>query len=116
MAPSLSRDFMEIRGLGLINVREIFGSKVLLKQTNIDLTIKLKRWKEGKEYDRIGLKFPADHVILGVKIPKLNIPVAPGRNIATLIEVACRVHLLRRKGYEASEEMIKKLNRALSIQ
>lgn len=115
-APSLSRNFMEIRGLGLINIKEIFGSKVLLKQTKIDIAIKLKRWREGKEYDRIGLKFPANCVILGEKIPQLNIPVAPGRNIATLVEVACKVHILKEKGYRASEEMIKKLNRALSVQ
>lgn len=116
MAPSLSRNFMEIRGLGLINIKEIFGSKVVLKQTKIDLAIELNKWEQGKEYDRIGLKFPGECLILGEKIPRVNIPVAPGRNIATLVEVACKVHILRRKGYKASEEMIKKLNQALSLQ
>jgi len=114
MSPALSRYFMEIRGLGLINIKEIFGSKIVLKQTKIDLAIDLKKWQQEKEYDRIGLKFAEDYVILGEKIPQLNIPVAPGRNIATLIEVACKVHILRRKGYRAPEEIIRKLNRALS--
>ena len=113
-APSLSRYFMEIRGLGLINIKEIFGSKIVLPKTKIDLTIRLKKWQKGKEYDRIGLTSPEDWLILGEKIPLVNIPVAPGRNIATLIEVACKVHLLSRKGYQASQELVKKLNRALT--
>jgi len=114
IAPSLSRHIMEIRGLGFINIKKIFGSKSVLSQTKIDLVINLKKWKQGREYDRIGLKFAEDYVILGERIPQINIPVAPGRNIATLIEVACRVHRLRGKGYNASVELTKKLNRALS--
>jgi HPr kinase/phosphorylase len=114
LAPSLSRYFMEIRGLGFINVKEIFGSKIVLEKTKIDLVIRLKRWQQGKEYERIGLKTPEEQVILGEKIPLVNIPVALGRNIATLIEVACKIHLLGRKGYLASEELVKKLDRVLS--
>ena len=112
-APSLSRNFMEIRGLGLINIKEIFSSKIVLPKTKIDLAIRLKKWQPGKEYDRIGLKSPEDYLILGEKIPLINIPVAPGRNIATLIEVACKVHLLSRKGYLAAQELVKKIDRAL---
>lgn len=115
-APPLSRNFMEIRGLGIINIREVFGPKVLLRQTRIDLAIELKRWREGKEYDRIGLKFPGNLKILGEKVPQFNIPVAPGRNIATLVEVACRVYVLKEKGYKASSDIIKRLNRALQVQ
>jgi len=114
MSPSLSFNFMEIRGLGVINIRQIFGQKSMLQQTKIDLVIKLKKWQEGKEYDGIALKFPEDCEVLGEKIPQLEIPVAPGRNIATLIEVASKVHMLREKGYSASEDMIKNLIRALS--
>jgi HPr kinase/phosphorylase len=114
MAPSLGRHIMEIRGLGLINIKKIFGSKSVLSQARIDLVIYLKKWRQGKEYDSIGLKFAEDYVILEEKIPQIIIPVAPGRNIATLIEVACRVHKLREKGYNASVELEKKLNRALS--
>lgn len=114
-AASLSRHFMEIRGLGIINILEIFGKKSICPQVNIDLIIMLKRWKEGKAYDRLGLKFPENQKILGVDIPKISIPVAPGRNIATLIEVACRVFLLKQKGYHAAREISKKLDRALAI-
>ncbi|MFQ6069039.1 MAG: hypothetical protein ACE5LC_00780 [Candidatus Aminicenantales bacterium] len=115
-APRLSRNFMEIRGLGIINIKEVFGPKVLLKQTKINLAIELKRWRKGKEYDRIGLKYPHDVEILGQKVPRFIIPVAPGRNTATLVEVACRVYILREKGYKASTEIIKRLNRALQVQ
>jgi HPr kinase/phosphorylase len=115
-APPLSRDFMEIRGLGIINIREIFGNKAICPSTDINLVVRLKRWERGKSYDRLGLTFPEDHEILGVKIPQISIPVAPGRNIATLIEVACKVQIVREKGYQASHEILKRLERALSPQ
>lgn len=116
-APPLTRNFMEIRGLGIINIKEIFGPKSVMKQSRIDLVIRLKKLqKKRKEHDRLGLKFPEDYDILGAKIPLINIPVAPGRNIATLIEVACKVHLLKKKGYLASHDIVKKLDRVLSIQ
>lgn len=114
-AASLSRNFMEIRGLGIINIKKIFGEISICQQTRIDLVIMLKRWKEGKEYDRLGLKFPENQKILGVDIPKISIPMAPGRNIATLIEVACRVFLLKQKGYHAALKIEEKLNRVLAM-
>ncbi len=113
-APVLSRNFMEIRGLGIINIREIFGPKSIRPSSRIDLIIRLKKWRHGQELDRLGLKLPEDEIILDEKIPQVFIPVAPGRNIATLIEVACRVHLLRKKGYHAPVEIMKRLDRALS--
>ncbi|MHB8053823.1 MAG: hypothetical protein ACYDH3_01015 [Candidatus Aminicenantales bacterium] len=112
-APRLSRYFMELRGLGIINVRYIFGLKSILEESPIDLVIRLKKWTRKKEYDRLGLRFPEDHTILGVRIPQLNIPVAPGRNIATLIEVACVSHLLQKRGRRAPEQLIRRLDRAL---
>ncbi len=114
-APSLTRHFMEIRGLGIINIKEIFGPKSVLKQSRVDLVIRLtKCLKKGKESDRLGLKFSGDYLVLGMKIPQISIPVAPGRNIATLIEVACKVYALREKGYFAPQDIIKKLDRVLS--
>jgi len=114
-APPISRNFMEIRGLGIINIKEIFGPKAVLKRSAIDLVIKLEKRQREKGDDRLGLKTPMDHEILGVKIPQINIPVAPGRNIATLIEVACQVHTLKEKGYHAPQDIVRKLNRALSL-
>ncbi len=114
-AVSLSRNFMEIRGLGIINIKQIYGEKFICSQTSIDLVITLKRWKQGKDYDRLGLKFPENQKILGVDVPKISIPVAPGRNIATLIEVACKVFMLKQKGYHAALEITEKLDRVLAI-
>ena len=105
---------MEIRGLGIINIKEIFGPDSLCQRARLDLVIKLKRWEEGKAYDRLGLKFPDSYEILGSKVSQIIIPVAPGRNIATLIEVACKVYLCRKKGYYAPEDLLKNLDHALS--
>lgn len=113
-APEFSRNFMEIRGLGIINIKEIFGVKSLCSRSKVDLVIQLKRWEEGREYDRLGLEFPEDFEIIGQKVSQIIIPVAPGRNIATLIEVACKVYLCRQKGYFAPKELIEKLDQALS--
>jgi len=112
-APALSRSFMEIRGLGIINIREIFGPRAIRRSSPLDLIIRLRKWEKGLELDRLGLKVPVDATVLGARIPQLLIPVAPGRNIATLIEVACKVHLLRKKGYHAPREIVRRLNRAL---
>jgi len=114
-APPISRNFMEIRGLGIINIKEIFGPKAVLKRSAIDLVIRLEKRQRRNEDDRLGLKSPKDYKILGVKIPQINIPVGPGRNIATLIEVACQVHILKEKGYHAPQDIVRKLNRALYL-
>ncbi len=114
-AAPLSRNFMEIRGLGIINIKRIFGEKSVCPSAVIDLIIMLKKWKEGKEYDRLGLKFPGHHKLLGVDIPKITIPVAPGRNISTLIEVACKIFSLKKQGYHAAREITKRLDRVLTV-
>jgi HPr kinase/phosphorylase len=111
--PELSRYFMEIRGLGVINIKQIFGPESVCRSSEIHLIINLKKWEEGKEYDRLGLK-PQEMAAYGdVQVPQITIPVAPGRNIATLIEVACKVYILRKKGYHAPEEISRRLNREL---
>ncbi len=115
-APSLSQNFMEIRGLSIINIEHIFGAAVICRRSEIDLAIYLERWEAGKEYDRLGLETPEKVEILGIEVPQVTIPVAPGRNIATLIEVACKVHILRKKGYHAPHEIARRLDRALSSQ
>jgi HPr kinase/phosphorylase len=113
-APALSQNFMEIRGLSIINIERIFGSEVVNPEAAIDLVINLERWEPGKEYDRLGLEKPEKIEILGVEIPQITIPVAPGRTIGTLIEVACKVHILRKKGYHAPREMAQRLEQAIN--
>jgi HPr kinase/phosphorylase len=114
-SPRLTRNFMEIRGLGIINIKEIFGPPALLDKAPINLVIRLKKWSKKMEVDRLGLKFPEDYLLAGRRIPQLHLPVAPGRNIATLIEVACRVFLLRQRGYEAARDVIQQLEKRLSV-
>ncbi len=114
-SPPLTRNFMEIRGLGIINIREIFGPDSISRKSGINLVIALKKLQRRKDDDLLGLKFPEDYEVLGVKIPRINIPVAPGRNIATLIEVACKSYILKEKGYYAPHDLVRKLNRVLSL-
>ena len=113
-APDISRFFMEIRGLGIINIKEIFGTQAIQRRSQIDLVVRLKKWEEGKEYDRLGLEFYEECSIQGVKIPQISMPVAPGRTMATLIEVACKIHILKADGYHAPLELSRKLDRTLS--
>jgi HPr kinase/phosphorylase len=92
---------MELRGLGIINIKELFGISATGASQDIDFAVKLDRWKSDAEYDRLGL----DHStidFMGVSIPLIGMPVAPGRNVATLVEVAARIHLLSQRGYRPS--------------
>lgn len=89
---------MELRGLGIINIRELFGISATGASQNIDFAVRLERWKSDAEYDRLGLD-QSTIDLLGVPVPVIDMPVAPGRNVATLVEVAARIHLLRQRGY-----------------
>lgn len=104
-APDMIRYFMELRGIGIINVKSMYGSGSVLDEKKIDMEIRMERWEEGKEYDRIGDEGMRE-TILGVEIPKLVIPVSPGRNLAIIIEVAARNFRLKSMGYDAAEELI----------
>lgn len=113
--PELGRHYMEVRGLGIINIKEIFGARAIRPRSPIDLAIALRHWgSRVKDGDRLGLKAPETRVVLGVRLPQISLPVAPGRNIATLIEVACKVHILRRRGYDASREIVGRLHLVLA--
>lgn len=93
----LTRHHMEIRGMGIINIRDLFGHMAILNRKKVELVIRIEPWDAGKEYDRLGL---ADRRIefLGVSLPILLIPVSPGRNLATIVEVAVRNYLLKGQG------------------
>ncbi len=104
-APDIIRYFMELRGIGIINVKSMYGSGSVLDEKNIQLIIQLENWQQGKEYDRIGDEM-SSATYFGIKVPKLVIPVSPGRNLAIIIEVAARNFRLKSMGYDASEELI----------
>ena len=104
----LTRDHMEVRGIGIINVAAMFGVKAIRKEKSLDLIITLKPWDEVKDVDRLGLELEFVKV-LGVDIPHVIIPVRPGRDLARLIEVAAFQIKLRKSGYIAAEELNKRL-------
>lgn len=106
-SPELIQDFLEIHGLGIINIRELFGVSAIGKEKQIELCIELKKWDEFEEVDRLGLETQEEE-IFGLKIPKFVLPVSSGRNLSTLVETAVRIHLLRASGFEAAQNLIEK--------
>lgn len=107
--PEMVRHFMEIRGIGIIDIRAMYGIGAVLHSKSIDLVMHMEKWVEGKEYDRLGLS--EEYItILGVKVPHQIMPVRPGRNLAIIIEVAARNLSLKRTGYSAAHELDRRLN------
>jgi HPr kinase/phosphorylase len=106
--PELTRYHMELRGVGIINVKDLFGVASVRLTKYVEYVIKLDPWKAGKKYDRLGLD-DNGYEILGVTLPYVEMPVGPGRNLSVLIEVAARNHLLKLKGYHPARELARKL-------
>jgi HPr kinase/phosphorylase len=103
---------MEIRGLGIINIRSLFGVEAIRERKKIELILELMEWDAHREYDRLGFE-EEKFSILGVELPMLRIPVTPARNLTTIIEVAVRNHLLKVMGYDSALEFEKKLLRKM---
>ncbi len=106
-APELIQDYLEIHGIGIINVRELFGVSAISKPKGIELCIELKKWNEFEKIDRLGVTAQEEE-ILSVKIPKFVLPVSSGRNLSTLVETAVRLHFLRENGHDAARDLIEK--------
>jgi HPr kinase/phosphorylase len=107
--PELTRHHMEIRGLGLINVQDLFGVASTRTSKRVELVVQLERWEHGREYDRLGLD-ESYYELLGIRIPMIRMPVAPGRNVAILVEVAARNQLLRARGHHAARRLVDRLH------
>jgi HPr kinase/phosphorylase len=103
---------MEVRGLGIINIRSLFGVEAIREQKKIELILELTEWDTTEEYDRLGFE-EEKYTILGVELPMLRIPITPARNLTTIIEVAARNHLLKIMGYNSALEFEKKLVRKM---
>lgn len=106
--PELTRYHMELRGVGIINVKDLFGVASVRMTKFVEYVIKLDPWKKGKKYDRLGLD-EIGYEILGATLPYVEMPVGPGRNLSVLIEVAARNHLLKLKGYHPARELARRL-------
>jgi HPr kinase/phosphorylase len=110
--PELTRHHMELRGIGLINVRDLYGVAATRTSKRVELIVQLERWDESREYDRLGLD-EQYYDLLGLRVPQIHMPVAPGRNLATLVEVAARNQLLRARGINAARALAARLDASL---
>ena len=109
-APELIRHYIELRGIGVIDVQQLFGMSAVILEAQIDLVVHLEQWREDKFYDRFGLDEETVD-ILGVELPILTIPVMPGRNLAVIVEVAVMNNRHKKYGYNAAQKLAEELER-----
>ncbi len=114
-APEIIRHYVELRGIGIVDVRRLFGMGSVKETEKIDLVINLEPWKDGKMYDRLGLDEETTD-ILGIKVPSIVLPVCPGRNLSVVIEVAAMNNRQKRMGYNTAEEFNKRLMESMGGQ
>ncbi|HTP25911.1 MAG TPA: HPr(Ser) kinase/phosphatase [Anaeromyxobacteraceae bacterium] len=105
---------MEIRGLGIINIKDLFGVASIRERKKIEIVLELVEWDPNVEYDRLGVE-EKKFRILDVEIPMLIVPVRPGRNMTTIVEVAARNHLLKLQGHHSARDFQERLNRAIAL-
>ena len=112
-SPDLTRYHMELRGLGVINIKDLYGVSSVRMSKKVELVVSLERWEAGREYDRLGLK-EERYEVLGVGLPLVRMPVAPGRNLAILVEVAARNQLLKARGYDAARRFAEQVDEMIA--
>ena len=100
---------MELRGLGVINIKDLYGVSSIRTSQRVELVVSLERWEAGREYDRLGLQ-DEKFLILESEMPLIRMPVAPGRNLAILVEVAARNQLLKERGYDAARQFVERVD------
>lgn len=114
-SPEIIRHFVELRGIGIIDVKEIFGIGAVKDTENIDMIIHLEPWEDGKQYDRLGMVDEFTN-IMGINVPSLTIPVKLGRNLAVIVEVASMNNRQKRMGYNAAVELNNRLMHQMESQ
>lgn len=114
-APEVIRHYIELRGIGIVDVRRLFGMGAVKDTERIDLVIHLEQWIHGKMYDRLGLEDKTVE-ILGIDLPSITIPVKPGRNLSIIIEIAAMNNRQKKMGYNTAEEFNKKLMGMIGLQ
>ena len=108
-APELIRHYIELRGIGVVDVQQLFGMSAVREDQDIDLVVNLEQWNDGTMYDRLGLE-ELYTVILDVKVPALTVPVKPGRNLAIIVEVAAMNNRHKKMGYNAAQAFTQQIN------
>ena len=111
-APDITRHFIELRGIGIIDVKTLFGVESVKNTGNIDLVIKLEEWNRDKEYDRLGLEEEYTE-FLGNKVVCHSLPIRPGRNLAVIVESAAVNHRQKKMGYNAAQELYNRVQNSL---
>lgn len=114
-APDIIRHYVELRGIGIVDVRRLFGMGAVKETERIDLVIQLENWVEGKMYDRLGMEEEKLN-ILGIEVPSITVPVRPGRNLAIILEIAAMNNRQKKMGYNTAEEFNKKLMAQMGIE
>lgn len=110
--PELTRYFLEIRGIGILDIERLYGISAVKQYDYLDMVVELEAWNPDKEYDRVGLEEETIE-ILGIKLPKVTIPVKPGRSIAMIVEVAAKNNRQKRLGYNAAEELNERVRKSI---
>ena len=113
-SPEIVRDFMELRGIGIVDIKLIFGIGAVMRRKSIDMVIHLEFWTPGKDYDRLGNKEQTMD-ILGIPVPLINVPVRSGRNLAMIVEIAARNWRLKNEGYNAVTELDRRLGEMYGV-
>lgn len=113
-APDIIRHYVELRGIGIVDVRRLFGMGAVQNTAKIELIVNLEDWEQGKMYDRLGLDNETTN-ILGVDVPSITLPVSPGRNVAVVLEIAAMNHRQKKMGYNTAQEFNRRLMQQMGL-
>ena len=111
-APEMIRNLLEIRGIGVVDIRQLFGVSAVREKAKIELVVELVDWNSAMGYERIGLK-DLKYRLLGIELPLVRIPVSPGRNASAVVELACRNHVLKQGGIHTAKSLDEKIHRSI---
>ncbi|MGA3173838.1 MAG: HPr(Ser) kinase/phosphatase [Syntrophorhabdales bacterium] len=107
-APEMLRNLLEIRGVGIVDIRQLFGVAAVRPSKRIDLVVELLDWDSSEDYERVGLK-EDKYRLLGVDLPLMRVPISPGRNVSAIIELACRNYILKKEGIDTARDLEQKV-------
>jgi HPr kinase/phosphorylase len=111
-APDMIKNLLEIRGVGIVDIRQLFGVSAVIDKKRIDLVIELFDWDNTVECERIGLK-EDKYKLLGIDLPYVKVPISSGKNVSAIVELACRNHILRRQGVNTAIELEKRVLKSM---
>jgi HPr kinase/phosphorylase len=106
--PDMLKNLLEIRGVGIVDIRQLFGVAAVRHRKKIELVVELLDWNNNMEYERVGLR-EDKYRLLGIELPLMRIPISPGRNTSAIIELACRNHVLKKEGVDTARELEEKI-------